>query len=184
MKSDSNPIVHSYAGGSSVQGVSGNPILNKMPGLPQFSGIEREKDTVRFEQWLHSISDARKTFNDQWVRAAINKSSVEDAAVAICCLPPGATLDDIIEKFKWLYGSVESCDTLMQEFYQIVQGKGERVQTFVLCLEQALKAIKQQHPHVMTEKEGVKHLKDQLFHGLKPDIHNALHYMYNKPDLQ
>ena len=78
---------------------------------------------VRFEQWLHSISGTRKTFNEQLVRAAINKSCVGDAANVICCLPPGATLDDIIEKFKWLYGSVESFDTLMQEFYRIVQGK-------------------------------------------------------------
>ena len=44
-------------------------------------------------------------------------------ADAICCLPPSATLDDIIKMFKWLYGSVESFDTLMQEFYRIVQGK-------------------------------------------------------------
>ena len=83
-----------------------------------------------------------------------------DAADAICCLPSGATLDDIIEKFKWLYGSVESFDTLIQEFYHIVQGKSERVQTFVLQLERALKATEQQHPHAMPEKEGVKHLKD------------------------
>ena len=83
-----------------------------------------------------------------------------DAADAICCLPPSATLDDTIETFKWLYGSVESFDTLMQEFYQIVQGRSERVQTFVLCLEWALKAIKQQHLHTMTKEEGMKHLKD------------------------
>ena len=79
-----------------------------------------------------------------------------DAADAICCLPPRATLDDIIEKFKWLYASVESFDTLMQECYQIVQGKSERVQTFALQLERALKAIKQQHPHAMTEKRRCK----------------------------
>ena len=34
MKSDSNPSVHSYAGGPSVQGVSGPTFLNKMPRLP------------------------------------------------------------------------------------------------------------------------------------------------------
>ena len=33
----------------------------------------------------------------------------------------------------------------------------------------------------MTDEEGIKHLKDHLFHGLKPNIQNALHYMYNKP---
>ena len=77
-----------------------------------------------------------------------------DAGSAICCLPPSATLDDIIEKFKWLYGSVESFDALMQEFYRIVQGKSERVQIIVLHLEQSLEVIKQQHPHAMTEKRG------------------------------
>ena len=160
-----------------------SPFLIKCPDYHNFL-VQREKDTVRFEQWLPSIADARNTFNEQLVRSAINKSCVGDAADAICCLPPRATLYDIIEKFKWLYGSVQSFDTLMQEFYQIVQGKSERVHTFVLQLERALKAIKQQHPHTMTEEEGVKHLKDCLFHGLKPDIHSALSYLYDTPNLQ
>ena len=56
----------------------------------------------------------------------------------------------------WVCGII---DTLMKEFYQIVQGKLERGQTLILHLEWALKVIKQQHPHTMTE-EGVKHLKD------------------------
>ena len=44
--------------------------------------------------------------------------------------------------------------------------------------------IKQQHPHVITEEEGKNHLKDQLFHRLRPSIHNALQYTYDKPDSQ
>ena len=102
------------------------------------SGTEQEKHTIQFEQWLHAISDTRKNFNEQLVRAVINKSSVGDVDDVICCLPPGATLDNIIKKFKWLYGSVESFDTLMQEFYRIVQGRNEKVQTFVLHLERTL----------------------------------------------
>ena len=57
------------------------------------------KDTVRFKQWLYSISDARRHFSEQLVRAALNKSCVGDAANAICCLLPGVTLDEIIETF-------------------------------------------------------------------------------------
>ena len=67
-----------------------------------------EKYTVHFEQWLHAISDDRKNFNEQLVRAAINKSCAGDVANIICCLLPGVMLDDIIDKFKWVYGSVES----------------------------------------------------------------------------
>ena len=47
-----------------------------------------------------------------------------------------------------------------------------------------LKVIKQQYAYVMSKREGVKHLKDGLSHGLKPNIHNALHYIYDKPDSQ
>ena len=185
MQSDSNQSGnHSYTGGPVVLGASGTTILNKIPSIPHFSGAECEKDTVKFEQWLHATSDTRKNFNEQLIRTAKHKSFVGDVADVICCLPPRVILDDIIEKFKWLYQCVESFDTMMQEFYRIVQGKSEKVQTFVLCLERAPKVIKQQHPYGMTEKEGVKHLKDCLFHGLKPNIHNALFYMYEKPDSQ
>ena len=128
--------------------------------------------------------DARKNFNEQLVRAASTKYCIGDAADIMCCLPPGATLDDILEKFKWLYESIESSDTLMQELYCIAQGKIEKVQMFVLHLERALKAIKQQHPYAMTKEEGHKHLKDCLFHGLKSNLCNALRYLYDKPDSQ
>ena len=43
------------------------PLLNTKPGIPQFSGTEREKDTVQFEQWYHAISDACRKFSKcQW----------------------------------------------------------------------------------------------------------------------
>ena len=87
--------------------------MNTIPGMPQFSGTEREKYTVWFEQWYHAILDAHRNFSGPLVRPAITKSCVGDAADAMCCLSPGATLDVIIENFKWLNGSVESSDTLM-----------------------------------------------------------------------
>ena len=114
------------------------------------------------------------------VRAAITKSCVGDAADVMCCLPLDATLDNILEKIKRLYGSVESSDTLMQEFYHFAQGKSEKVQILVLHLERALKAIKQWYPYAMTEEEGHMHLKDHLFLGLSPtSIMSFTTYMIN-----
>ena len=40
---------HIHAGGPAVLGALGTTILNKIPGIPCFSGTEREKDTVWFE---------------------------------------------------------------------------------------------------------------------------------------
>ena len=118
------------------------------------------------------------------MRAAITKSCAGDAADATCCLPPGATLDDILEKFKWLYGSVESFNTLMQEFYCIVQGKSEKVQTFVLCLEWAMKANKTTTSLCYDQGRRSQALKGHLFHGLKPNLCNTVCYLYDKPDSQ
>ena len=78
----------------------GPTILNKILGIPNFLGTGREKDTVHFKQWYHTISDAWKNFNEHLVRAAIMKSCVGDVADAMCCLPFGTTLDDILDKFK------------------------------------------------------------------------------------
>ena len=36
----------------------------------------------------------------------------------------------------------------------------------------------------MTKEEGHGHLKDCLFHGLKPNLHSTLCYLYEKPDSQ
>ena len=46
----------------------------------------------------------RKKFNEQLVRGAITKSCVGDAAAAMCCLLPGATLDDILENSNGCMG--------------------------------------------------------------------------------
>ena len=43
-----------------------------------------------------------------------------------------------------------------------------RVQTFVLYLERALKAIRQQRLYAMTEEEGHRHLKVTYFMGFNP----------------
>ena len=44
--------------------------------------------------------------------------------------------------------------------------------------------MKQQYPYAMTEEDGHRHLKDHLFDGLKPNLCNALQYLYDKPDSQ
>ena len=65
----------------------GQPLLNTIPVIPKFSGMEREKDTVWFEQWYHAILDAHRNFSTPLVRAAITKSCFGNAANAMCCLP-------------------------------------------------------------------------------------------------
>ena len=60
---------HNQAASPTALGAIGPTMLNKIPGIPNFSGTEREKDTVWFEQWYHAISDAQKNFNEQLVKS-------------------------------------------------------------------------------------------------------------------
>ena len=78
---------HSLVTSQDPLGTIGQPILNKIPGIPLFSGNERGKDTVQFEQWYYAILDAHRNFSELLVRAVITKSCVGDAADAMCCLP-------------------------------------------------------------------------------------------------
>ena len=49
---------HSQVARPVALGAIGPPILNKILGIPQFSGTEMEKHTVWFEQRYHAILDA------------------------------------------------------------------------------------------------------------------------------
>ena len=56
----------SNAASPAVLRPSGSTIRNKIPGIPCFSGSEREKDTVQFKQWYHAISDAQRFLMSSW----------------------------------------------------------------------------------------------------------------------
>ena len=45
-------------GGPAIAGALGTTILIKIPSVSCFSGTEREKDTVQFKKWYHTILDA------------------------------------------------------------------------------------------------------------------------------
>ena len=48
---------HNQAASPTALGAIGPTILNKIPGIPHFSGTGRKKDTAQFEQCYHAISD-------------------------------------------------------------------------------------------------------------------------------
>ena len=56
----------SYAGSPAVLGTSGTTFLDKIPGIPQFSGSEREKDTVRLNSGFILSQTPEETFPINW----------------------------------------------------------------------------------------------------------------------
>ena len=86
-------------------------------------------------------------------------------------------LEDILEKVEKTVWQTTICNHLQQEFYQLAQDKNEKVRQFTGRLEQKYKYLKEKFP----DKYQTKDLKDQLFHGMHPHIHESLRFLYKKP---
>ena len=63
-------------------------------------------------------------------------------------------------------GTSASFDILMQDFYKLHQGKMEKEPVNMTQLEEALNAVQQEYPNMLSMGEVQKHLRDCLFHGL------------------
>ena len=160
-------------------GMNGSRKLNKVPPLPKFSGNSRENNTVPYTNWLTSVRDARTTYSEISVRAAISTSCVGDAANALSNLRAGYSVDTVIKEFNFLYGQAESFDVLMQEFYKLHQDKNEKVSAYTVRIKSVLSAIERKYPNHIREEEYDRHMLDRLFNGMKENLRNALRYKYD-----
>ena len=70
MRADSYPSIHSryhsYASGPAVLGTSGTMFLNKMPGIPCFSGSEQEKTLSDLNSSYILSQMSEETFWNNW----------------------------------------------------------------------------------------------------------------------
>ena len=90
-----------------------------------------------------------------------------------------APVSDIINKLELIYGTVAFFDILMKNFYKLQQGKTEKVPTDVTHLEGALNAVQKEYPTMLSTGKVQKHLRDDVFHGLRQQLHNSMCYLYN-----
>ena len=132
-----------------------------------------------YSNWLSAVRDARQHYVEAQVKSAITGSCVGDAANAISNLRAGYTVDQVLAKFGWLYGSAESLDSLMQDFYRMTQKGNEKTAAFALRLEEVLSTITKKYPNNMTEVECDRHMLDRIFYGMKDELRNALRYKYD-----
>ena len=150
--------------------------INKPPVLPQFLGADpMSKDEGSYEQWRFQVVGAQKVCTEEAVHSAIMREVWE----IISFLGFDANLDEILEKVKKWFGKQLSSDCMQQEFYQLSQDKNKKVRQFASRLEQKYKYLKEMFP----DKYQTKDLKDQLFHGMHPDICESMRFLYKKPEV-
>ena len=140
------------AGEDDDKGATAAPVAMPYARLPLFSG-EEDRHTS-FEIWRFEVESlvAEKKSSAEIV-TAIRRSLQGRASQTLRTLGVGATLVQILDKFKAVYGSTLSAQTVLSNFYQLKQREGEGAGAFAQRLENTLTQavelgkVKTKHTH-------------------------------------
>ena len=161
-----------------------NPFApSAVPKVKTFSGeTPTPKGEVSYEQWRHEIVCIREVYPVQTAMEGVRRSLRGQAADMVRYLGPTATVGDVVDKLDVIYGRIATLDVLMQDFYSLVQGKGEKVSNFVSRLEGAMNHIRQLHPGRVKEVEVAQHMRERFFHGMHKGLRNSVRFIYEGSD--
>ena len=108
----------------------------------------------------------RSSYTEPAVRGALITSLRREVSELIGFVGFGAPLGAILE----------AMDRLQQEFFQLQQEKGERIQHFASRLEKSFKKLQEAFPDRYKEEQ----LKERLFHGVNQETRDSMRFLYTK----
>ena len=149
--------------------------------LPTFSGDEvRNKHEVDFKSWLFKVNMLIGKVPEMHLRQLIIDSLRGSAGELMMFLGLDTPVSVILERMKNQFGDVASADVLMTRFYELRQGKTEKVAVFYARLVGTLDQIKKNCPDSMDESTASQHLKNRLWFGMHASYRNSLRYLYDQ----
>ena len=86
------------------------------------------------------------------MKTALLSSVVGEAGEYLVFIGLDLDLDDILDKFQRRYGKRSSTDSLLRDYFQIQQQKGEQVQGLAHRLERAFRHLSIEVPGVVSEE--------------------------------
>ena len=147
------------------------------PGLPLFLGSEPMPcDEGTYEQWKFQVNGMRRSCTEPAVRSALITSLQGEASKLIGFVGFGAPLGAIFEAMDKRFGKRSTTDRLQQEFFQLQQEKGERIQHFASHLEKSFRKLQEAFP----DRYKGEQLKEQLFHGVNQETRDSMRFLYTK----
>ena len=112
---------------------------------------------------------------DNILLPAVWKSIVGKVKSIIRHLGPSYTVEEVISVLTQEYEGVASSDVIFKDFYQLRQERSEKVQVFSIWLRDALTRLSLRAP----KKDCDKILKDRFFYGIRSDLRNSIHHLYD-----
>jgi hypothetical protein len=149
------------------------------PAIAIFYGDSDQKG-VSFDTWKYEVLTLRKegTHSNQVITTAAKKSLRGQAAQISHRLGINATIEQILDKFEGIYGTVEDTEDLMTLFYSAHQKKGENVATWGCRLEDLLfRAKKEQH---LSDEATSCMLLSKFNNGLHDPIKDRIRHLAGK----
>ena len=150
------------------------------PWISTFNGDHPGKNDVTYEQWRYEIDTIQPNYSVVIVRDCIKRSVKGSALEVLRVLGPLATVAQILKKLDLVFGTVVEADDLLQDLYDMVQEKGERVSAFGTRLESTVQKIRAQCPTLMSEEDGDVHIRARLFRGVTSRMRESLRPRYDR----
>ena len=108
---------------------------------------------------------------EEAVRSAIVRSVRGEARELMRFIGFRTNLDTILIGIEERFGRGPSADKLQQEYYQLQQEKGEKIQ-FASRLETKYQKLEEKFP----ERNDYKQLKDRLFYGMHQHLRDLMRF--------
>ena len=154
-----------------------SPQLVMSSGLPLFSGSDlTPRDESTYEQWKFQVKGMKSSCPESTMRSALITSVRGEGSELISFLGFHAPLEILLGAMEDRFGKKVTGDQLQQDFYQLQQEKGEKVQHFAGRLEKAFKKLQEAFP----ERYQRNQLKEHLFHSVNQQTRDSMRYLYDR----
>ena len=148
--------------------------------IRKFSGTEPTlMDELKFDQWCIDVKSYQSNYPNNILLPAIQKSIVGKAKSIIRHLGPSYIVEEVIAVLTQEYEEVASSDIIFKDFYQLKQERNEKVQVFSIRLRDMLTRLSIKFPDRVPKEDHDKILKDHFFYGIRSDLQNSIHHLYD-----
>ena len=90
---------------------------------------------MSFEPQKYEVETLSRVYTESAIKEAITKSFKGSAAEILRFIGPLASVAEILISMKGKYGVAASCDSLMRDYYILVQEENEKVPQFATKIE-------------------------------------------------
>ena len=148
--------------------------MKVVPRLPVFTGEEKD---VPFEQWeFEVLCLIKEEWREEEVKLLIRRSLKGQASRTLMNLGTEATVTQILNKFRSVFGPVLSTSSVMAQFYSLRQSDTEDVGSFSARLENCAHQALQLGRVKQTELDSL--LKEAFSSGVRKSLKVATGYLF------